>query len=114
MKYLIIVTIALLLPNDLRASEICFDDTVIGDFNRFENCDKGDIIKVISMVASKPFKNYEDTKDGIMHIDELSRYCSYDSQIILIGETIVKGFKANIYSCVYTGEKREYDFSKNE
>jgi hypothetical protein len=103
----IITLIFLVLPLNAYAGEVCFSNKAIHHENRFKDCSEGDVITVTTIVSTKSFDSYDDTQDGIMHLNEVSKYCSYENEIVELGEVEVRGYKTKIYSCIHIGKSRD-------
>jgi len=105
-KLLLVVTAILVPFASANAGEMCFSAKAIHHENLFSHCKKGDIIQVSAIVA-QVFSSYDETARGLMHIDGVSDYCSFDHPIVEIGITKLKGKDPiKVFSCVYTGEQR--------
>lgn len=103
----IIIPVVFALPFNAYASDVCFSNKAIHHESRFKNCNEGDVITVTAIVSTKNFDSYDDTQDGIMHLNEVNQYCSYENEIVELGEVEVRGAKTKVYSCIYIGKRRD-------
>lgn len=111
MRFLLLALISFLFNMPpAKANDVCYSTKEIHLGDRFSHCAKGDIIKVIVMLADS-FSTYDDMGKGLVHIDGVTSYCSFEHEIVEIGSAVsmIKGRKndpVRVFSCVYVGEDR--------
>ncbi len=96
---------------------ICYGKDNINLDNRFEECDKGDIITAAAIVSTKGVTHINDVGMGGMHLNEVDSFCSFEHQIIEIGEIQLLVTNADVplkwFNCVYIGKSRKAKFISN-
>ena len=111
-----------------RAEKRCYgiekDKLIIGDHNsRFSHCQKGDIVSAYTVSLKNqqlPSEIPSETPAGSqplpgvsLRYDEVAAVCSFEHQIISVGETILKEAAVNLamtvkwFDCVYIGDERD-------